>query len=460
MFGERATNKMSNGADIRSLGEAVLSPPDGCLAYMSGFKNHFSTEAVAGALPIARNSPQRPPLGLYAEQFSGTAFTAPRGRNRRTWFYRVRPSVSHGRNFQPMDGRLLRTAPCRDESTMPISQLRWRPIAIPDDPCNFLSALRTIVTTGDAWTQTGMAAHVYLANDSMGRRYYRNLDGELLLVPQQGSLMLFTECGKLQVGPGEIAIIPRGMTFKVDIVDGAARGFICENYGAAFELPERGPIGANGLANERDFLAPVAAYEADDEPARLYVKMLGKMYMSEIEHSPLDVVAWHGNCVPFKYDLRRFSPVGSILYDHPDPSIFTVLTSLSEIPGTANVDFVIFPERWLVMENTFRPPWYHRNIMSEFMGLIYGVYDAKPDGFVPGAMSLHNGFLPHGPDAQAFDKATNRDLTPDRLADTLAFMFETRLPMNPTTYASSLELIDTGYPDCWADLQAHFKAPA
>ncbi|WEK02307.1 MAG: homogentisate 1,2-dioxygenase [Candidatus Sphingomonas phytovorans] len=450
----------SSATDFSPHGEAVLSPPDGSLAYMPGFRNGFSTEAVAGALPIGRNSPQRPPLGLYAEQFSGSAFTAPRARNRRTWFYRIRPSVSHGHDFKPMETRLVRTAPCRDESEMPISQLRWRPIAIPDDPCNFLSALRTIVTTGDAWLQTGMAAHVYLANEPMGRRYYRNLDGELLLVPQQGLLSLFTECGWLQVGPGEIAIIPRGMTFKVDPVDGPARGFICENYGAAFELPERGPIGANGLANERDFLSPVAAYEDDDEPARLYVKMLGRMYVSEIAHSPLDVVAWHGNCAPVKYDLRRFCPVGSILYDHPDPSIFTVLTSPSEIPGTANVDFVIFPERWLVMENTFRPPWYHRNVMSEFMGLIYGVYDAKPDGFAPGAMSLHNGMLAHGPDSQAFDAATSRDLQPDRLANTLAFMFETRTPMNPTGYASSLELIDATYPSCWDGLQARFKAPA
>ena len=442
----------------RSPGEAVLAPEDGSLAYMSGFRNSFATEAVRGALPIAQNSPQRPPLGLYAEQFSGSAFTAPRSRNRRTWFYRIRPSVSHGRDFQQMDRRLLRTAPCRDESDMPITQLRWRPIPIPDESCNFLSALRTIATTGDAWIQTGMAAHVYLANESMERRYYRNIDGELLIAPQQGVLSLFTECGRLEIEPGEIAIIPRGMTFKVDLKGGPARGYICENYGAPFELPERGPIGANGLANERDFLTPVAAFEEDGGPAHLYVKMLGKMYRSEIAASPLDVVAWHGNCAPVKYDMRRFSPVGSTLYDHPDPSIFTVLTSPSEILGTANVDFVIFPERWLVMEDTFRPPWYHRNIMSEFMGLIYGVYDAKPDGFIPGAMSLHNAMLPHGPDRQAFEAATKREeLTPDKLAGTLAFMFETRLAMNPTRYASGLELVDSDYPACWDGLEAKFR---
>lgn len=323
-----------------------------------------------------------------------------------------------------------------------------------------LQAIGTIVTTGDAWTQTGMAAHVYLANDSMGRSYHRNFDGELFLVPQQGVLSLFTECGRLKVGLGEIAIIPRGMTFKVDIVDGPARGYICENYGAPFELPERGPIGANGLANERDFLTPVAAFEDDNEPARLYVKMLGKLHMGEIAHSPLDVFAWHGNCVPVKYDLRRFSPVGSLLYDHPDPSIFAVLSSPSEVPGTANVDFVIFPERWLVMEDTFRPPWYHRNVMSEFMGLIYGVYDAKPDGFTPGAMSLHNAMLPHGPDRQAFEAATKGELIPEKLAGTLAFMFETRLVMNPTGYASGLDLIDENYMACWDGLERKFGASA
>jgi homogentisate 1,2-dioxygenase len=441
----------------RHEGEAVLSPHDGGIAYMAGFGNSFSTEAVSGALPIGRNSPQRPPLGLYAEQLSGTAFTAPRARNRRTWFYRIRPSVTHGRNFKPIDTRLVRTAPCRDESDMPIGQLRWRPIDIPGEPCNFLSALRTIATCGDAWVQAGMASHIYLANESMGRRYFCDADGELLIIPQAGTLEIFTECGRIDVGPGEIAIIPRGMKFKVDLRDGPARGYICENYGGYFELPERGPIGANGLANERDFLTPVAAYEDDDEPARLYVKMLGKLYVTETAHSPLDVVAWHGNFAPVKYDLRRFSTIGSILYDHPDPSIYTVLTSASDMAGTANVDFVIFPDRWVVMENSFRPPWFHRNVMSEFMGLVYGVYDAKPGGFVPGAMSLHNAMLPHGPDAEAFEKASARELAPERLSGTMAFMFETRYPLNATAYASSLELLDTSYPDCWEPLQAHFR---
>lgn len=436
--------------------EAVLSPADGAPAYMTGFGNSFATEAVPGALPIGRNSPQRAPQGLYAEQLSGTAFTAPRHANKRTWFYRIRPSVKHGRGFRPVDGGLIRTAPCRDESGLPIGQMRWRPVEIPQAPCDFLEGLRTISSCGDAHMQAGMASHVYVCNRSMGRRYIYNADGEMLLVPQVNTIEVFTECGRLTAGPGEIIVVPRGMKFKVDLPDGPARGYVCENYGAYLTLPERGPIGANCLANPRDFLTPVAAFEDIEAPCELYVKALGRLYVTDLPQSPLDVVAWHGNFAPYKYDLRRFSPVGSILFDHPDPSVYTVLTSPSETPGTANIDFVIFPERWVVMESSFRPPWYHMNVMSEFMGLIYGVYDAKPDGFVPGGMSLHNALVAHGPDTEAFLKASSRTLEPERLSGTLAFMFETRYPLSPTAYAAGLELLDGSYPDCWDGLERQF----
>ncbi|WP_235951944.1 homogentisate 1,2-dioxygenase [Falsiroseomonas algicola] len=437
--------------------EAVLSPTDGSLAYMTGFANSFATEAVPGALPVGRNSPQKAPRGLYAEQLSGTAFTAPRHANKRTWFYRIRPSVRHGNGFRRVDAGLIRTAPCRDESDLPIGQLRWHPIEMPTEPTDFIQGLRTITTCGDAQMQAGIASHVYLANRSMDNRYFYNADGEMLLVPQTGAIEVFTECGKLHAAPGEIVLIPKGMKFKVDLPDGPVRGYVCENYGAYFTLPERGPIGANCLANPRDFLTPVAAYEDREEPCELLVKSQGKLYTTELAQSPLDVVAWHGNFAPCKYDLRRFSPVGSVLFDHPDPSIYTVLTSPSETPGTANVDFVIFPERWVVMEDSFRPPWYHMNVMSEFMGLIYGQYDAKPEGFKPGGMSLHNALIAHGPDTEAFEKASNRELKPERLSGTMAFMFETRYPMNATGYASSLELMDTGYPDCWDGLAREFR---
>ncbi|MFT4115231.1 homogentisate 1,2-dioxygenase [Bradyrhizobium sp.] len=425
---------------------------------MTGFENSFATEARVGTLPIVRNSPQRAPSGLYAEQLSGTAFTAPRSANKRTWFYRIRPSVLHGRGFKLVDRALVRTAPCHDETTLPLGQMRWQPIPMPTEPTTFLSGLRTITTGGDANLQVGMASHVYLANQSMGDDYFYNADGELLIVPQENTIDVFTECGRLEAAPGEIVLVPRGMKFKVDLPNGPARGYICENYGHYFTLPERGPIGANCLANPRDFLTPVAAFEDKERPCRLFVKSQGRFYVTELAQSPLDVVAWHGNFAPCKYDLRRFSPVGSVLFDHPDPSIYTVLTAPSYSAGTANVDFVIFPERWIVMENSFRPPWFHMNVMTEFMGLIYGVYDAKPEGFKPGGMSLHNALTPHGPDAEAFEKASQRELKPERLSGTMAFMFETRYPLSPTGYASELDTIDERYAECWDDLRRYYPA--
>jgi homogentisate 1,2-dioxygenase len=363
--------------------------------YMSGFGNGFETEALPGALPLGHNSPQKCSYGLYAEQLSGSPFTAPRAANERFWLYRIRPTVTHWGQFEKIDIGLWRTAPAH-EVDVPIAPVRWNPIAIPNEKLSFLDGVRTITTAGDAGTQAGMGAHIYLVTRSMEDEYLYNTDGEMLFVPQQGELRLWTEFGIIDIGPGEIAVIPRGVKMRVELRNGPARGYLCENYGSAFSLPERGPIGANCLANPRDFLTPVAAYEDKDAAGTMFVKWGGNLWTAPIEHSPLDVIAWHGNYAPYKYDLRKYSPVGPILFDHADPSIFTVLTSQSEIPGTANVDFVIFPDRWLVAENTFRPPWYHMNVMSEFMGLIYGQYDAKPRGFVPGGISVHNTMLPHG----------------------------------------------------------------
>jgi homogentisate 1,2-dioxygenase len=428
----------------------VSEPP-----YQSGFGNEFASEAVPGALPVGQNNPQKPPLGLYTEQLSGTAFTAPNHRNRRTWHYRIRPSVRHAWRFEEVDSHFIRTAPCR-EAQPPIGQIRWDPPPFPAEPTNFLTGTRTVATNGDAHTQIGMAAHIYLATESMTTTYLYNADGELLVVPQQGRLRFATECGVLVVSPGEICVIPRGMKFRVELLDGPSRGYICENYGAYLELPERGPIGANGLANPRDFLYPVAAYEDTEEAGELYVKFDGRLFMVELDHSPLDVVGWHGNHAPYKYDLTKFNVIGSISFDHPDPSIFTVLTSASDTPGIANIDFVVFADRWLVGEHTFRPPWYHMNIMSEFMGILYGVYDAKEEGFEPGGMSLHNMYFPHGPDHDAWVKATTSDLEPEKLSGTMAFMFETRYPLIPTEYASSIPALQDDYPSVWHALQRHF----
>jgi homogentisate 1,2-dioxygenase len=427
--------------------------------YMSGFGNSFETETLPGALPVGRNSPQKINYGLYAEQLSGSPFTAPQATNQRSWLYRIRPSVKHSGRYRKVDKGLIRTAPqARDESDLPIGQLRWNPSPIPDEALTFVTGLRTMTTAGDSDTQAGMAAHVLLVTRSMENEYFFNADGEFLVVAQEGRLRFRTEFGVIEIEPGEIAVIQRGIIFRVELIDGPARAYVCENYGGAFTLPDRGPIGANCLANPRDFLTPVAAYEDREEPSTLFVKWGGELYATEIGQSPLDVVAWHGNYAPYKYDLRHFSPVGAILFDHPDPSIFTVLTAPSETPGTANVDFVIFPERWMVAENTFRPPWYHRNLMSEFMGLIYGIYDAKPEGFVPGGMSLHNMMLPHGPDEQAFEHASNTELKPVKLTGTMAFMFETRFPQRVTRHASELGTLQDNYIDCWAGLRKHFDA--
>jgi homogentisate 1,2-dioxygenase len=427
------------------------------LTYLSGFGNEFATEAVPKTLPVGHNSPQNVAHGLYAEKFSGTAFTAPAVENLRSWFYRIRPSVVHG-PWREIDCGLLRTGPC-DEVGLSPDQLRWDPLPQPGDARDFVAGLTTMTTNGNASLQIGIGVHIYCINRPMHERYFCNADGEMLIVPEQGAITLYTECGILETEPGEVALLPRGMKFRVvpSEGNGYARGYVCENYGRQFRLPERGPIGSDGLANRRDFLAPVAAFEDRKGSFELVTKFAGKLFRCDIGHSPLDVVAWHGNLAPYKYDLARFNTIGSISFDHPDPSIFTVLTSPSDTPGMANADFVIFPPRWMVAENTFRPPWYHRNIMSEFMGLIHGEYDAKSGGgFAPGGSSLHNCMSAHGPDRDAYEKAVRATLKPQKLMDTLAFMFESRYMMRPTQFALQSPALQENYRDCWQDLPKNF----
>ena len=430
------------------------APARPTLGYQSGFGNHFSTEALPGALPNGRNSPQRAPYGLYAELLSGSAFTAPRAENRRTWVYRIRPSAAHG-PFRRIDNGLIRTGPFAETEPTP-AQLRWNPFPFPTQPTDFVEGILTIAGNGDAGAQAGIGIHVYSANRSMTSRVLCNADGEILLVPQQGRLHLATELGALEVNPLEIAVIPRGLRFRVELPDGLARGYLCENYGPMLRLPELGPIGSNGLAGTRDFLAPEAAFEDRDGPHEIVTKFAGNLWSASVDHSPLDVVAWHGNLVPYKYDLTKFMVIGTISFDHPDPSIYTVLTSPSATPGTANVDFVIFPPRWMVAEDTFRPPWFHRNVMSEFMGLIRGAYDAKAVGFVPGGSSLHNSWTPHGPDAETFERASSVELKPHKLEDTMAFMLETRYLIQPTRFAMQAAELQRDYSQCWQGLKRHY----
>uniref|UniRef100_A0A0U1PC79 Homogentisate 1,2-dioxygenase n=1 Tax=Mizugakiibacter sediminis TaxID=1475481 RepID=A0A0U1PC79_9GAMM len=426
--------------------------------YMSGFGNEFATEALPGALPRGQNSPQRVPYGLYAEQLSGTAFTAPRHMNRRSWLYRIRPAALHQPFRLLADGRFHNRF---DEAPATPNQLRWDPFPLPQAPADFVDGLFTVAGNGGAAAQSGVGIHVYAANRPMQGRYFYDADAELLIVPQQGRLRIATELGVLDVAPVEIAVIPRGVRFRVELPDGTARGYVCENFGAPLRLPELGPIGANGLANARDFLAPVAAYEDVEGDFELLAKFQGALWSARLGHSPLDVVAWHGNLAPYKYDLNRFNTIGSISYDHPDPSIFTVLTSPSDTPGTANMDFAIFPPRWLVAEHTFRPPWFHRNVASEFMGLVHGVYDAKEGGakggFAPGGASLHNCMSGHGPDAASYAKAVAIDTSkPQHVVDTMAFMFETRLVIRPTRQALEAPGLQADYWRCWQDLGKHF----
>ena len=416
------------------------------LQYISGFGGHFETEAVEGALPKGRNSPQRPAFGLYVEQLSGTAFTAPRHENRRSWLYRMRPTADH-RPFTAYDGAALFGAPHADAALAP-NRLRWDPPADLPQGKDFVDGLVTMFNARVPEDLEGCAVHLYRAQRSMEGRVFVDADGELLIIPQQGPIEVRTELGRLEIGPGDVALVPRGMKFRVQLMEGEAAGYVAENYGHPFRLPELGPIGANGLANPRDFEVPTAAYEDSDEPTEVIQKYLGKLWATTLDHSPLDVVAWHGNYVPWRYDLDRFNVMGTISFDHPDPSIFTVLTSPSNVPGRANADFVIFPPRWMVAEDTFRPPWFHRNVMSEAMGLIYGAYDAKADGFAPGGLSLHNLMSGHGPDLDSWKKASTAELKPAKIENTLAFMVETCWPYRPTQFA--LDRSQPDYDAAWA----------
>jgi homogentisate 1,2-dioxygenase len=416
------------------------------LAYQPGFGNTFATEAVKGALPVGQNSPQKTPKGLYPEVLSGSAFTAPRHENLSSWLYRLRPSAMH-KPYKRMAQGLVRSGPFDEVEASP-NRLRWNPLPIPSKPTDFLDGLVTIAGSGDAASQSGIAVHVYRANRPMKDRFFANADGEMMFVPQSGAIVLATELGLLEAGPGEVAVVPRGVKFQVR-VSGAARGYLCENYGAPFRLPELGPIGSQGLAQRRDFLAPVAAYEKRSGKCQLVAKFLGGLWAAELDHTPLDVVAWHGNYAPYKYDLARFMAINTVSFDHPDPSIFTVLTSPSGQAGVANCDFVIFPPRWMVAEHTFRPPWFHRNVMSELMGLIHGVYDAKAEGFLPGGISIHNCMSGHGPDLPTYRRATQEALKPHKIENTLAFMWESRYVFRPTKAALAAKELQKNYDTVW-----------
>jgi homogentisate 1,2-dioxygenase len=425
------------------------------LKYLHGFQNHVETEAEINALISTRNSPQKVPYNLYAEQLNGTAFTVSRHQNLFSWLYRIRPSVVHGEFKHYAQDKLL--PPPASADYTPPTQMRWDPMPYPENPCDFIDSLTTFAGNGSIESLTGAAIHLYCATASMQDKYFYNSDGDFLIVPQEGDLLFKTEMGKLHVTPGEIIVIPRGIKFQVELSGSKARGYVLENFGAPFRLPDLGVIGANGLANPRDFKSPVAAYENKEGNFSLVNKFQGKLWSASIHHSPLDVVAWHGNYSPYKYDLHLFNTINTVSFDHPDPSIFTVLTSPSASPGVANIDFVIFPSRWMVANDTFRPPYFHRNIMSEYMGIVKGKYDAKQTGFLPGGGSLHNCMTAHGPDAEAYQNAVNTSLKPEFYEDTLAFMFECRQVWRLTESAYESPHRQKNYLSCWSSLKSNFK---
>ena len=411
---------------------------------LTGFGNHFATEAVPGALPQGRNSPQRPAFGLYAEQLSGTAFTAPRHENRRSWLYRLRPSAEHP-PYQRYAGA-PGFAPGTVGEPLAPNRLRWDPLG-DAGAVDLIDGITTMLANRDPADLEGVAVHLYAATRDMERRAFVDADGELLFIPYEGRLELLTELGRLLVGPGEVAMVPRGVRFRALLPDGSARGYVAENHGMPFRLPDLGPIGSNGLANPRDFETPAAWFEDVEQTFELVQKYLGSLWTTTLDHSPLDVVAWHGNLAPWRYDLSRFNTIGTVSFDHPDPSIFTMLTSPSDVPGRANADFVIFPPRWMVAEDTFRPPWFHRNVMSEAMGLIRGAYDAKADGFRPGGLSLHNLMSGHGPDVASWRAASEAELKPHKIDGTMAFMVESCWPYRLTRHA--LDHAQPDYDACW-----------
>lgn len=430
------------------------------LHYHSGFGNHFSSEAKPGALPSDQNNPLLCPFGLYAEQISGTSFTAPRRLNQRSWLYRIKPSVTH-EPFHPRSPphrRLVGDFNPSNSSANP-TQLRWKPADHPDSPTDFVDGLYTVCGAGSAFLRHGYAIHMYTANKSMDGAFC-NADGDFLMVPQEGRLWITTECGKLQVSPGEIVVIPQGFRFSINLPDGPSRGYVAEIFGTHFQLPDLGPIGANGLAAARHFLTPKAWFEDCIHPGYTIVqKFGGELFTAKQDFSPFNVVAWHGNYVPYKYDLNMFCPFNTVLIDHGDPSINTVLTAPSDKPGVALLDFVIFPPRWLVAEHTFRPPYYHRNCMSEFMGLIFGQYEAKADGFLPGGASLHSCMTPHGPDTKSYEAtiAQGDDAGPSRLRSTMAFMFESSLIPRVCQWSLESPHLDPDYYQCWIGLRSHFS---
>eukprot|EP00550_Attheya_septentrionalis_P011516 CAMPEP_0198303206 /NCGR_PEP_ID=MMETSP1449-20131203/56767_1 /TAXON_ID=420275 /ORGANISM="Attheya septentrionalis, Strain CCMP2084" /LENGTH=538 /DNA_ID=CAMNT_0044005693 /DNA_START=55 /DNA_END=1671 /DNA_ORIENTATION=+ len=513
------SSEKGNAASAAAAAGGVWNERDE-LYYLLGFGNSFESEALPNALPRGRNNPRNVPYHLYAEQLNGTAFTSPRSCNRRTWLYRTHPSVhgtsspllppdqlSHSKLFKGNNDdndddddsvvHTIRNKPscfghCAPQDlTWDPNPMRWKPFSTNSSSetaqdhdfvsgCHLLASRPEQVSIyvyafGQNMTSSSSSSSSTLPQMKKKLQHHLyNSDGHFLIVPQGGpDLEIQTELGHLKVGHREIAVLPRGMMFSVNKGkregqdDDVARGYLLEVEEGHFQLPELGPIGSNGLVNVRDVCHPVASYDAtpstDDSQQQqqhvIWNKFGGQLFGRTQSHSPFNVVAWHGNYVPFKYDLNKFCAIGSVTYDHLDPSMYTVLTVPSHgEAGTALCDFVVFPSNRIMAtdSNTLRPPWFHRNVMTEFMGLLDGVYDAKQeDGFQPGGASLHSCMTPHGPDASSYQAAvTNPCTSPTALPPTagMAFMFETCHKLKLSPFSLSSPHRDLGYATCWDDL--------
>ncbi|KAH9874017.1 hypothetical protein IAQ61_004645 [Plenodomus lingam] len=371
--------------------------------YQAGWGNRHQSEVIPGTLPVAQNNPQEVRFGLYTEGITYSAFAAPRAHNYSTYMYRCRPAAAHN-GYVPFESKsniqncFLSLNP--KVATLP-EQAEWRPFPLPkeEEKIDFANGLHTLAGSGDPNIREGLALYVYMINSSMERRAFCNADGDFLICAQLGTLDIVTEMGKIFLQPGEICVIQRGIRFCMNLAPDTkvARGYITEVWGSMWELPDLGPLGGHGLANPRDFLYPVAAIDDNlHVDWQIVNKINGELVAIQQDHSPFDLVAWHGNVVPYKYDLTKFSSQNSTSIDHTDPSIFTVLTAKSRDPLTPLADFLWFGPRWDVATNTFRLPYFHRNSASEFLACLYGQGLGRSDDFQPGGGSFEGGHTPHG----------------------------------------------------------------
>ncbi|KAH9884385.1 homogentisate 1,2-dioxygenase [Xylariomycetidae sp. FL2044] len=433
--------------------------------YQIGFGNRFATEAIPGVLPQACNTPQRCKYDLISEQLNGTPFISPRATLLHAWFYRIHPSVKHRplKRLPKNEDLEAVFSPLNPDVEFTPQDLGWDKFPHPKgadavDMIDFIDGLKTIGGHGDPTLKEGLAVHMYMANTSMPNRAFCNNDGDMLIIPQEGRLDIQTEFGRLMVRPGELVVVQAGMRFTVGLPDGPSRGYIQEIFGSHYELPELGPVGSNGMAQPRDFEIPVASFDVDLSPWTVVVKLAGALFAYEQDHTPYDVVGWHGNYAPYKYAMEKFISSATVDRDQSDPSIYCVLTARSKIPGVSLSDFLVFTPKWCSTRNTFRPPYYHRNVATEIMGMPYGTWHGSATMLEPGGLTYEPSYMPHGESYERWKEATGADLQPARVGEgAMAFMMHISGHVSLTQYA--LQRCTTLQPiqaDMWQDFKGGF----